>query len=113
MTVQSPQQPEQPKKLRIGRLKTLSQLGAANGRVTRAVARGDYDPAQGARISYMLSVQRQILEAQALERQAESLERLERQLAARDAIDVTPSHTLEWKPSNGYQSSDSGERQAH
>lgn len=66
MTKESQETGKPPPKFRIGPLKTLHQVLKANGKTIRAMANGTLKTEDGSRIANALSIQRQIIESQAV-----------------------------------------------
>ena len=68
MTNKTEETRKTPPKFRLGPLKTLHQVLKANGKTIRAMANGTLKTEDGSRIANALSIQRQIIEFQVLQR---------------------------------------------
>jgi len=85
VTKQSQETGKTPPKFRIGPLKTLHQVLKANGKTIRAMANGTLKTEDGSRIANALSIQRQIIESQAVNHIEKRLRELTDQAAAEAA----------------------------
>ena len=91
MTKESQETGKTPTKFRIGPLKTLHQVLKANGKTIRAMANGTLKTEDGSRIANALSIQRQIIESQAVDH----IEKRLRELTDQAASDAAERATMQ------------------
>ena len=77
MTKETQETRKTPPKFRLGPLKTLHQVLKANGKTIRAMANGTLKTEDGSRIANALSIQRQIIESQVLQRLEQRMTEME------------------------------------